>query len=162
MRRVRYANAFTLVELIAVIVVLAVLGAVAVPKFFDHSQKAKASTIAASLKVIKRAVLQYRMNNSAFPPDQNGGLMPPELEPYLSNNAWIMPIPGVGMYNWEGPPGWANTEAISVAVTSAPADPLTDPLFLAVDKILDDNDLSTGMFVWHSGSGRYVLKIDMW
>lgn len=161
MGRVRYPRGMTLVELIAVIVILAILAGVAVPKYFDHSNKAKAAAIAHSLKAIKHAILQYRMNTGSLPPDQLGGIMPPELLPYLSNDAWIFPVPGVGVYNWDGPPGWAPpTEAIGIAVTTPSSTPLTDPLWLEVDRMIDDGNLSAGFLRWESGSGRYRLNID--
>ena len=43
-RRNPVARAFTLIELIAVIVVLAILAGVAIPKYFDYAQNAKISS----------------------------------------------------------------------------------------------------------------------
>ncbi|MBY0309006.1 MAG: type II secretion system GspH family protein, partial [Phycisphaerales bacterium] len=67
----RARSAFTLVELIAVIVVLAILAAVAVPKFFDYSTRARAATICGTLKVMQRAVLTYYQDNGRWPADVN-------------------------------------------------------------------------------------------
>lgn len=67
--RARLARAFTLVELIAVIVVLAVISGVAIPKYFDHSARAKAAADAASIEGINQALghvfMQHRINNAA-------------------------------------------------------------------------------------------------
>lgn len=48
-------RAFTLVELVAVIVVLAVLAGVAVPRYFDYRQRALTSAIAGEVRAVQRA-----------------------------------------------------------------------------------------------------------
>jgi prepilin-type N-terminal cleavage/methylation domain-containing protein len=48
-------RAFTLVELIAVIVVLAILAGVAVPRYFDYRQRALTSAIAGEVRAVQRA-----------------------------------------------------------------------------------------------------------
>lgn len=50
---------FTLIELIAEIVVLAVLGGVALPKFFDAGNKARIAAYANHFNILKRTCLQY-------------------------------------------------------------------------------------------------------
>ena len=49
-------RAFTLIELIAVIIVLAILAGVAVPKYFDYSTKAKESAAKATLGATRSAM----------------------------------------------------------------------------------------------------------
>lgn len=55
-RRIAAASAFTLVELIVVIIVLAVLSAVAIPKYIDYSSQAKASACKAVLGNVRSAI----------------------------------------------------------------------------------------------------------
>jgi len=55
-------NAFTLIELIAVIVVLAILSGVALPKFFDYSSKAKESACKGALGGIRAGVANFYAN----------------------------------------------------------------------------------------------------
>lgn len=59
---------FTLIELIAVIVVLAVLAGVAVPKYFDHTTKAKEVADTAAIdgmaSAMQMAFLENRLNDS--------------------------------------------------------------------------------------------------
>lgn len=54
--RHRWADGFTLIELVAVIVVLAIISVVAVPKYFDHSSAAKASADAGAIAGINSAL----------------------------------------------------------------------------------------------------------
>lgn len=52
-------RAFTLIELIAVIVVLAILSGVALPKFFDYSAKAKESACRGVLGGVRSAIANF-------------------------------------------------------------------------------------------------------
>lgn len=154
-------HGFTLIELLAIIVVLAVLSGVAIPKYIDMAEEARATTIGANLKMIRRAMLQYRIDQGEYPPDQNGGIMPPEMDAYFSSDMWATQIQGVGVYNWEGPPGWAGIEAIGVgSLVSVPASPTTDLFWLKIDSRIDDGVLTTGFFQWEPGSQRYQFRMD--
>lgn len=57
-------RAFTLVELIAVMVVLAVLAGVAIPKYFDYSDRAKASAIEGSLGGVRTGLANFYSNTA--------------------------------------------------------------------------------------------------
>lgn len=59
----RTARGFTLVELIAVIVVLAILSAVAIPKYFDYASSAKASAAKATLGAVRSAIANFYANS---------------------------------------------------------------------------------------------------
>jgi prepilin-type N-terminal cleavage/methylation domain-containing protein len=158
-RTTRFA-AFTLVELIAVIAVLAVLAVVAVPRYFDFSERAKLSATAATLKTIRSALLQYRINFGELPPDGFTGTEVPELRIFLHDLNWAAPIGGTGRLNWDGPPGHAGSDAIAIVPTVASAAPDQDPFWQKVDAMLDDGNLTTGMFGW-SSSSRYKFWLDV-
>src|SRR5688572_14192156 len=53
---------FTLIELIAVIVVLAILAGVALPKYFDYSAQARASSCKGTLGGVRSGVANFYMN----------------------------------------------------------------------------------------------------
>lgn len=57
-------RAFTLVELIAVMVVLAVLAGVAIPKYFDYSDRAKAAAIEGSLGGVRTGLANFYANTA--------------------------------------------------------------------------------------------------
>jgi prepilin-type N-terminal cleavage/methylation domain-containing protein len=60
--RNRAARAFTLIELIAVIVVLAILAGVAVPRYFDYTARARTSSIQATLGNVRSAIQNFYAN----------------------------------------------------------------------------------------------------
>lgn len=61
----RNRRGFSLVELIAVVVVLGVLAAVAVPRFFDYSTKAKESSVKATLAATRSAIANFYADSAA-------------------------------------------------------------------------------------------------
>lgn len=55
---------FTLIELIAVIVVLAVLAGVALPKYFDYAARAKMSSVKGTLGGVRAAIANFYANSA--------------------------------------------------------------------------------------------------
>ena len=60
----RKSAAFTLIELIAVIVVLAILAGVAVPRYFDYTNRARTSALQGTLGNVRSAVSNFYANAS--------------------------------------------------------------------------------------------------
>ena len=71
-RRRSTSRAFTLIELVAVIVVLAILAGVAIPKYIDYAANAKASACKGILGGVRSAIANFYANSAvsgtpAFP-----------------------------------------------------------------------------------------------
>lgn len=60
----RFQKAFTLIELIAVVIVLAILAGVAVPRYFDYTDRARVSATQGSLGNIRSAIQNFYANSS--------------------------------------------------------------------------------------------------
>lgn len=58
---------FTLVELLIVIIIIAVLAAIAIPKFANSGVRSKESALKANLKLYRNAVELFRNDTGAFP-----------------------------------------------------------------------------------------------
>ena len=63
------AKGFTLVELMVVIVIVGILAAVAIPKFLDASNKAKASEFPTQLTAIYTGEMAYNAELGSYAPD---------------------------------------------------------------------------------------------
>lgn len=141
-------RAFTLVELIAVIVVLAILSAMAVPRYFDYRQRAQASAIAATIRTLQTAGRTYAMNHLAS--DFPGYVS-------LSDKVEFTKLAGLDVWGYGGIdsvgwgfPGDLNLQVdptetlLNVAVVRPANSGATDPLMLTVDQMIDDGVANTG------------------
>ncbi|MFA5351498.1 MAG: prepilin-type N-terminal cleavage/methylation domain-containing protein [Candidatus Omnitrophota bacterium] len=60
-------KAFTLIELIIVVVIIGILALVAIPRYFANVDKAKRSQAFATMDVIRQALLGYYAINGVYP-----------------------------------------------------------------------------------------------
>ena len=58
---------FTLVELLIVIIIIAVLAAIAIPKFANSSQRSKEAALHADLKLYRNAIELFKADTGAYP-----------------------------------------------------------------------------------------------
>jgi prepilin-type N-terminal cleavage/methylation domain-containing protein len=127
------ARAFTLIELIAVIVVLAILSGVAIPKYFDYAAKAKESACRGVLGGVRSAVANFYGNAAvngapAYPTlvqlQTVGTVMQEVMPPNPYNNSatiaagvWAAapPTSGANGWNYDAAAGkfWANSTTVS-------------------------------------------------
>ena len=61
-------RAFTLVELLVVIAVIAILAAIAIPNFLEAQTRAKVTRAKADLRVIAEALESYHVDHGRYPP----------------------------------------------------------------------------------------------
>lgn len=80
---------FTLIEMMVVVVVIALLGAMIGPTLFKKVQQAERTRIAQDIRVIEGALKFYRLDNYRYPKQSQG------LDALMTN-------PG-GADNWNGP-----------------------------------------------------------
>jgi general secretion pathway protein G len=62
---------FTLVELLIVIVIIAVLAAIALPRFMDSGQRSKEASLKANLKLIRNGLELFKNDTGAWPATLN-------------------------------------------------------------------------------------------
>ena len=72
LKRTRTRRAFTLIELVIVIVILGILSAVAIPKFFDFTTDAKEAACKGALGAVRSAIA----NHYAYSATPSGGGTP--------------------------------------------------------------------------------------
>ena len=91
MRRAR-RNAFTLIELLLVLVILSILAAVVVPKFTNRTEQAREAAAKTEISGMDAAMDTFEIDNGRYPTNEEGIAaltnMPPGLEgnwkgPYL-------------------------------------------------------------------------------
>ena len=84
-------KAFTLIELVIVIAILAILIAIAIPKFQQSNLKAQATAHNANVRAIKNAAILYMSDNPESQPVDVG-----DLDNYLDKTESIKPAKSLG------------------------------------------------------------------
>jgi len=77
---------FTIVEVMAVIIIIGLLAAVVVRNFVGQTDKARVQTTKASLRVLDEAVMQFKMDTGRYPTEDEGLMVlieqPSDVENY--------------------------------------------------------------------------------
>lgn len=74
-------RAFSLVELVVVVLIVGILAAVAAPRMFNTSNSAKESAAKASLSVVRNAIELYNSENGEYP--ESGSALATDLADYI-------------------------------------------------------------------------------
>lgn len=65
-------RAFTIIELLVVVAVIAILAAIALPNFLEAQTRAKVSRVEADLRTITTGLEIYFVDNNSYPPSATG------------------------------------------------------------------------------------------
>lgn len=68
----RSIRGFTLIEIMVVVVILAVLGALVVPKILENVDKARVTRAQSDIRAIETALDLYRLDNFKYPTTEQG------------------------------------------------------------------------------------------
>ena len=145
--------AFTMVEIMMVVVLIAMLVAIGLPAFLQYRNDSQDALYTAHLRIIRDAVKSYNIKSGGFPPEVNVGVVPYGVTNYLEDSNWANGTPIGGLWDYdEGLFGV--TCGISVVAPDR-----TVSAMLQIDGTIDDGDLSTGYFRSPAG-GRYMFIIE--
>jgi type II secretion system protein G len=64
-------RAFTLIEILIVVVILGILAAIVIPQFTDASQEAMLSSVKSQLQTLRSQIELYRVKNGGVLPDMS-------------------------------------------------------------------------------------------
>ena len=140
------SRAFTLVEIMVVVVIIGLLAAAALPTYRHITMRSKMTAVVNDLRAYSTALITYNLQNGRWPADTAPQEIPPEMVGALPK-AFTMKTPIGGVYEWDydvSPNGFYTKAAISIVGTSDY--PMTDDLDLLemIDREMDDGNLSTG------------------
>ena len=133
-------RAFTLIELMITVSILAILAAIVVPAISNAQEEARINATIADLNAMKKAFQLYHHDHGSWPPNAKPEVMPVGMEPYLPPDAFSTDPPIGGRYDCA--PGLDKPKVLVRIISSQVKSDLA--VWQEIDRRLDDGDLSTG------------------
>jgi general secretion pathway protein G len=98
-------SGFTLIEIMVVVVILAVLGALVVPKILENVDKARVTRAASDIRAIQTALDLYRLDNFKYPTTEQGlqALVTQPTDPSITNYRSGGYLPSLPKDPWNNP-----------------------------------------------------------
>ena len=147
-------RAFTLVEILSVIVILGVLAAIVVPAFAGAADDARVGAFVSTMRTHAKTIDVHTVRTGSYPADSSSGDLPPELAPTVDPADWESGTPLGGVWDFEFN-DHGLTAAIGVHFNSGPGP--GDAVMHRVDATFDDTDLSAGAFRKLAGDRYYLV-----
>ena len=136
-------NAFTLVEILIVVVILGILAATVIPSFANARDETEQGAFVTSLRQMVEAVRLFRVREGMFPNDASSGELPDGFAEYVSEADWTKPTPIGGVWDTE----FQSFDVVSAVGVHFNGDtPKSTDYMLVIDQIIDDGDLEAGAF----------------
>ena len=139
-------RAFTLVEIMVVVVIIGLLAAMSMPTYRRITLRSKTTAVVNDLRTFSTALITYNLQNGRWPADTGPQVSPPEMTGALPV-AFTLKTPIGGVYEWDydvSANGFYTKAAITIVGVSA--NPMTEDVDLLemIDKEMDDGNLATG------------------
>lgn len=148
-------NAFTLIELIVVIVVIGILAAMVVPKFVLAQNETAITATSEDLRAIENAVSMYFAKYGSYPRDVNRTEVVGVLDPFFkAENPFSKLAPIGGKYDYEGPPNW---NPVQISIRSEISTKHSRATAIELDRYMDDGDLTTGSIRRQGDRTYYII-----
>lgn len=148
----RLRRAFTLVEIMIVVVIIGLLAAIALPASMRVRQAAQNSRYASDLRTFAQAFETFSSTNGGWPPNAGSGVVPVGMSGILRDGTWGAVNSVGGRWNWD-----YNNFGVTAAISSTGVT-ASDQQMAAVDALIDDGDLATGLFQKISTRFVFVLQ----
>lgn len=152
--RGRALRAFTLVEILIVVVILGILASIVVPQFASATQQSRIGAASASLRGFERGFIMFYADNLSWPPDVGPGTFPPAMEGYIKESDWDTTPPLGELWDWNIGNSWVAVGP-NISMRSTTQDFVPD--WETLDGIMDDGDTSAGIVRRATIGGEHLL-----
>lgn len=150
--------AFTLLEVLMVVVLLGIIAGIVVVLYRDLESRTKQSAFVTSLKIMATQAHIYHTEHGQWLEDSDSGAMPSGFEAYVLAQDWNGGTPIGGSWDVEGAGDFAGVVS-AIGVHFQGGDDMKDDAYMAeVDASFDDGNLSSGAFQ-KIGAGRFYYII---
>jgi len=152
LRAGRTRRAFTLVEIMIVVVIIGLLAALAIPAAARVRQAAQNSRYISDLRTFAQGYETYATEHGTWPPNAATGIVPVGMSGYIKDNSWTQVNSVGGRWNWDFN-NFGVTASISTTGVTA-----SDAQMTVVDAQIDDGDLTTGRFQKSGTRFLFILE----
>jgi prepilin-type N-terminal cleavage/methylation domain-containing protein len=153
-RNRRGKGAFTLIEIMIVVVMIGILAAIAIPAFQKLTKRSQNTAFVNDLRIASEAIQRYSLETGDWPPD-GGGTLPVQLTGYLPPpDRWSLPTPVGGL--WAMSRGATSTDFRASLTVSGYVGGTARAA--EIDKQIDDGDPATGFLQASGTTLTYVLE----
>ncbi|MCF7687638.1 MAG: type II secretion system GspH family protein [Cephaloticoccus sp.] len=152
-------RAFTLVEIMVVVTIIALLAAVGIPYIVHAKQVSRANILANDLRTISQWFINYTQQEAIYPPDSGTKEIPVGMETYVTSK-WLEPTAIGGCYNYEFEKTAQGTQyKVGIGIRDDGTNLVTTDvgLLTTVDRLIDDGDLTTGSFLLGPGNSPFYV-----
>ncbi len=142
----RQSRAFTLVEIMVVVVIIGLLAAASLPAYRLITLRSRAASVVNDLRTFSTVFITYSLQNGRYPDDGDPQVVPPQVAGQLPGNfSQRTPIGGVYKWNFDVPADGVPAKA-AIIIQAVSGNALLDDLdqLETVDKQIDDGNLATG------------------
>ncbi|MEM8757823.1 MAG: prepilin-type N-terminal cleavage/methylation domain-containing protein [Planctomycetota bacterium] len=150
----RGQRAFTLVEILIVVVILGILAATVVPSFANAIEPSERSAFATSLRSFAQSTELYRVQEGGYPQDSTSGEIPDGLEDYIDVSTWRSETPIGGLWDSESELDGA---VFGIGVHFMTDEPRDSVYMTELDALIDNGDLTTGGFQQFEDDRFYLV-----
>lgn len=149
-------SAFSLVELLIVIVVIGILAAVVIPNTIMAGDTARVTATAQDLRAIESAVVAYKNKNGRWPRDVARAVLPVEIAEYFTkSDPFGKTVPLGGVYDYDGA---TSSRGPRISIRGSTGNPIpNDATTLELDEEMDDGVLTTGRLRKSGGSIEFYV-----
>jgi type IV pilus assembly protein PilA len=145
--------AFTLVEIMIVVVIIGLLAAMAIPAFKRVQESSQNSRFISDLRTFAQGFETYATKNGTWPANAGTGVVPAGMSGEIKDSAWTSAKNSVGgRWNWD-----RNNSGIAASISCVNAT-ASDAQMTAIDAKIDDGDLTTGDFQKVGVRFMYILE----
>jgi prepilin-type N-terminal cleavage/methylation domain-containing protein len=150
-------KAFTLIELLIVVAIIAILAAIAVPNFIEAQTRAKISRTKNDMRTLTTALESYMTDYNSYPPClQNGVPAPPRGQGPAYPTGMLRLSTPIGYITQAIYPNPFNaTQRISASSAAAIAQAGANPTPATVFPVDFPNDPAFRSYLYHSGSNQF-------
>jgi len=142
--RARTSGAFTLVEILIVMVIIGVIAAIVIPNFVGVTRASAQGAFIADLRILADSAMVYAARTGRYLEDASSGVLPQDFDEYVEPGKWERRTPIGGVWDTE-----LNSFEVIAAIGvhfNEEDDAKDDEYMLEVDATFDDGNLETGMF----------------